>query len=117
MSPSTPHADFGSSSGSEVAAEPGWYFDRGVHGPRLERALLLLGVLERGFLREIGRAADLLEIGAALRGVVPVEHPERKIVDVGGDAEAENQHEKAVPKTAKDRRIGSRRSSSASRMQ
>ena len=49
---------------------------------------------ERGLLREIGRAASLLEIGAAFRCVVPVEHPERKIVDIGRDAEAENQHQK-----------------------
>ena len=66
---------------------------RGLDIPALE-ALLEIGIVgERRLLGEIGRAPELLEIGAALGALVVVEHGEGEIVDVGRDAEAEHQHQ------------------------
>ena len=60
----------------------------------LLQPLFEIGIVgERRLLDEIGRAPQLLEIGAALGALIVVEHGEGQIVDVGRNAEAEHQHQ------------------------
>ena len=78
----------------EVAAEIGRDFDRSRDVSALE-PIVELGIgAERRLLREIARASEFFQIGAAFRTLIVVEHRKRQIVDVCRDAEAEYQHQK-----------------------
>src|SRR6516162_2002858 len=87
-----PGSDPDGPSARDIAAKAGWDFDAGTDVPVLEPPLEIGIISERGFFEKIRRTAHLFEIGPALMALVTVEHGERKIVDVGRDAEAENQH-------------------------
>jgi hypothetical protein len=49
---------------------------------------------ERRLFGEVGRAAQLLEIGAAFVALIVIHDGKRQIVDVGRDSEAEHHHQK-----------------------
>src|ERR1035441_8634640 len=88
-----PRADPSGASALDIAAEPGRDFDRSLYVSALE-TLVELGIVgERRLLHEIGRASELLEIGAALMTLISIEHGERKIIDVGRNSEPEYQHQ------------------------
>ena len=77
-----------------VAAKAGRDLDAGVDVPVCE-PLFEIGIIgKRRFFDKVGRAAQLLEIGAAFMAMVVVENSEGEIVYVGRDAEAENKHQK-----------------------
>src|SRR5664280_2574497 len=87
-----PRADPGRTSTLDVAAEGGRNFNGSLDVSALE-TLVELGIVgERRLLHEIGRASELLEIGAALMTLISIKHGERKIIDVGRNSEPEYQH-------------------------
>src|SRR5208282_6832292 len=56
---------------------------------------------ERRLLDEVGRTAQLLQIGATLVTLVVVEHRERQRIDIGRDTEAEHQQQERRAKNGK----------------
>ena len=88
-----PRADPSRTSALDVAAEAGRDFDRGPDVPALETLFQVAIIGERRLLGEIGRAPELLEIGAALGTLIVIEHREGEIVDVGRNSESEHQHQ------------------------
>ena len=101
MAPSIQALDFGRPSALHVAAEAHGDLDRRRDLPALQPVLQIMRVRDRRRLDEIGRAAQLLEIGAALVGLVAVERGEGQRVDVGGDAEPEDQHQEGRAEQSK----------------
>ena len=87
-------ADRDRSSALDIVAETGRNFNCSRDVTALE-AIVELGVsAERRLLHEIGRASELLQIGAAFRTLVAVEHRKRQIVHISRNSEAEHQHQK-----------------------
>ena len=76
----------------------------------------IVGSRDRRQFPEIARAAKFLEIGAAFRRVVAVEGREGQVIDVGMMPKPSTSIRNAVPNSGEASRIGSRRSSSASRI-
>src|SRR5690242_9737090 len=88
-----PDADLDRPDSLDVAAETGRNLDRHRHLSALQALMQVAAVPERWPLDEVGRPAQLAHIGAALDGIVPVEHGESQGIDIRGDAVAEDQHE------------------------
>ena len=95
-----PGADPNRTSALDVAAEAGRDFDGGLDVPASETIFEFAIVGERRLLHEITRASEFLEIGAALRTLIVVEHGEGEIVDIGRDAKSEHQHQQRRAKQA-----------------
>ena len=90
-----PGADPGGAPALDVAAEAGRNFERGVEFAALHALFQIRIIGERRPFREIGRAPQLFEIGAALVTLVVVQNGEGEVVDVRRDAEAEHQHQES----------------------
>jgi len=91
--PVDPGGGPGGPAACDVAAKPGRDFDAGADVPACE-PLLQIGVIgKRRLLDKVGRAAQLLEIGAAFVALVVVEDGEGERVYVGRDPEAEDEHQ------------------------
>ena len=89
-----PGSDPDRSPACNVAAKAGRDLNAGVDVPVCE-PLFEIGIIgKRRFFDKVGRAAQLLEIGAAFVAMVVVENGEGEIVYVGRDAEAKNKHQK-----------------------
>src|SRR5262249_27660657 len=72
---------------AEVPAEAGRNLDHNLELAPCEPVLDLAVIRERRLFGEIDRAAELLQIGTALRRIVAIEGGEGKVVDIGVDAD------------------------------
>lgn len=92
--PINPCGNPGRTAARYVAAKARRDFDAGIDLPIRKPFFQIRIIRERRFFDKVRGAAQFFEIGAAFVTVVVIEDGEGQRVDVGGDAKAEDQHQK-----------------------
>ncbi len=77
----------------DVRTEVRRNLDAGADAAVFQTAVQVGVVGDRRLLDEVARTPQFLEVGAALRRLIAVENGKVQVVDVGRDAEAENDHQ------------------------
>ena len=96
-----PDPDRGGRPSLEVPTKTGRNLDRGFD-TSAPQPPVEIGVVGNGcLLDEIARSSEPAEIGATLGRLITIEDRERKVVDVGRDAETENEHEECGTEQSK----------------
>ena len=101
MAPSITKADLGPGAALQVTAEAGWDLDRQGQPTAGEPPLPVGIVDQRGLLGEPGGTGELLQVVAARRGAVAIEHGIGDIIHIEGDAEAHGDHQQQRPEEGK----------------
>src|SRR5205085_12368239 len=79
----------------DIPAETRWNLDRGIDFAALHAVLQLGRILQRRLLDEVSGSPEFADIRTAFEAVVSVKHCKRKRVDVGSDAESDDEHQKS----------------------